>query len=188
MRLFNSGYQTRSTSLLSFVALGLMAIAALPGKAWSQGGTPPMARRAVVADSLIEACYVPTTGVVYLIKEPGLKAYCAAQHHIYFSWRSSGEAGPSGLAGATGITGATGATGITGATGGHRNRWRNWSRWRDRTAGSDRSCWCNWRRGCEWSNRSDRTAGSDRSRWCNWLRGREWSRWCNWRRRNGKWR
>src|SRR5450759_4977408 len=83
MRLFNSGIKALATSRLSFVvALGLMAIAALPGKASSQGGAPPVSRRAVT-DSLIEACFVPTTGAVYLIKEPGLKAYCAAQRHIY---------------------------------------------------------------------------------------------------------
>jgi hypothetical protein len=71
---------TRATSSLPFVGLGLIAVAAMPGSALSQGGPPPAAPSAAVSaapDSLIEACYVATTGAVYLINEPGLKTYCA---------------------------------------------------------------------------------------------------------------
>ena len=32
------------------------------------------------------ACYVSSTGTVYLIKEPGLRTDCANQNHIPFSW------------------------------------------------------------------------------------------------------
>src|SRR5688572_30200587 len=126
MRLFNSGVQTRAASFLSFVAFAIMAVAALPGRAWSQGGTPPQSAESVtqsaLADSLIEACYVVTTGVVYLVKEPGLKAYCATQRHIFFSWSTSGGGvpgpiGPQGPPGAPGATGAAGANGADGATG-----------------------------------------------------------------------
>src|SRR4030088_1443046 len=119
MRLFNSVILTRATSSLSFVGFGVIALSALPGEAWSQGGTPPTvqsAAQSVAADSLIEACYVASTGVVYLIKAPGLKAYCATQRHVYLSWRISG-AGVPGPIGAVGPAGAVGAPGAVGAAG-----------------------------------------------------------------------
>src|SRR5256885_1451438 len=37
------------------------------------------------------ACYVPTTGTVYLIKQPGLRTECAAGH-VQFSWSTVGDA------------------------------------------------------------------------------------------------
>jgi hypothetical protein len=33
------------------------------------------------------ACYVPRSGVVYRIKEPGLHDACRARKHVEFSWR-----------------------------------------------------------------------------------------------------
>ncbi len=32
------------------------------------------------------ACYVPSSGVVYLIKEDGLKNACTGKKHVEFSW------------------------------------------------------------------------------------------------------
>src|SRR6266576_3878440 len=97
MRLFYPVLQTRATLLVSLVAFGLTASAAIPRPIWSQGATTPPAQGAaqsVVVDSVIEACYVGTTGAVYLIKEQGLKTYCATQRHVPLSWRTSG--GPIG--------------------------------------------------------------------------------------------
>src|SRR6266516_8160462 len=126
MRPFNADMRTRAPWFVSLAACGMIAVAALPGKAWSQGGTtPPQSAESVtqsaMADSIIEACYVTTTGVVYLLKEPGLKAQCATQRHVPFSWRTSGGApgpiGPQGPAGATGPVGPAGSVGPAGAAG-----------------------------------------------------------------------
>ncbi|HMG12157.1 MAG TPA: hypothetical protein VK571_03205, partial [Gemmatimonadaceae bacterium] len=96
MRLFNSVLHARATSSLLLAASGFVVMAALPGKILSQGvtlppaqavaqsaadgWTPPPPARAVAQsaapDTLIEACYVASTGVVYLIKAPGLRAFC----------------------------------------------------------------------------------------------------------------
>src|SRR5947207_2256752 len=124
MRLFYSMLQTRAASFVSFVAVGLIASAAMPRTAWSQGATTPPAEntaqaQTVLADSIIEACYVVSTGVVYLIKEPGLKTYCATQRHVHLSWRTSGAGipGPIGPIGPAGLIGPAGATGVAGANG-----------------------------------------------------------------------
>src|SRR4051794_37041677 len=136
MRLFSSVLPTPATSFVWLVSFGLIASAAMPSTIWSQGATTPAAQSAaqsVVADSVIEACYVGTTGAVYLIKEQGLKTYCATQRHVALSWRTSGGpmgpigpagpmgpagvAGPAGAAGPAGPSGAAGANGADGATG-----------------------------------------------------------------------
>ncbi|HMI49720.1 MAG TPA: hypothetical protein VK481_13685, partial [Gemmatimonadaceae bacterium] len=101
---------TRATSSLSLLVFGAIALAALPVKTWSQGGPPPPAQSVSAAtDSLVEVCYVASSGVVYLIKAPGLRAFCATQRHVYLSWRISG--GPVGPAGAVGAVGAAGPIG-----------------------------------------------------------------------------
>jgi hypothetical protein len=38
------------------------------------------------AQSVIHACYVPLTGTVYRIKEPGLRTACSSSTHVEFSW------------------------------------------------------------------------------------------------------
>src|SRR6266550_6257240 len=68
------------------------------------------------------ACYVPATGTVYLIKQPGLRSECVSGH-VQFSWSASGDAtavtpsavitDPDGWA-ATGTFGS-GAIPVTGA-------------------------------------------------------------------------
>jgi len=130
MRLVDSVSWARAASFVSFVAVVLIGSTATPRTTWSQGVTKPPAEsvvQSVLADSVVEACYVTTTGVVYLIKEPKLKAYCATQRHVYLSWRTSGgppgpigpigPAGPIGLAGASGPAGANGANGAIGPQG-----------------------------------------------------------------------
>jgi len=86
-RLFNEDARTRARWFVSLVACAMIAAAALPVAALSQGpSTPPRsaktAAQSALADSVVEACYVATTGVVYLVKEPGLKAQCATQRHV----------------------------------------------------------------------------------------------------------
>jgi hypothetical protein len=113
----------RAVSLLSIAIAvqGLVAMAALPDTAWSQGettATPAGGVANTIANGLVEACYIPASGTVYLLKEPGLKAGCVSPRHVYFSWTTTGETGPTGPIGPTGATGATGATGPTGSLAG----------------------------------------------------------------------
>ena len=46
----------------------------------------PGGARAQSVPKTLFACYVSSTGTVYLIKEPGLRTDCANQNHIPFSW------------------------------------------------------------------------------------------------------
>lgn len=72
---------------------------------------------------IIHACYIPASGTVYRIEEPGLKEDCNSHHHIAFEWNSQGiqgvqgPVGPAGPTGATGPIGPQGPIGLTGATG-----------------------------------------------------------------------
>jgi hypothetical protein len=89
---FSTSLQFHTTSFVSLVAAGLIAMAAMPGRAWAQATTPATPTTAnTIASGLIEACYIPTTGAVYLIKEPSLKALCTSQKHIPFSWSQAGR-------------------------------------------------------------------------------------------------
>ena len=72
---------------------------------------------AVQAQELF-ACYVPSSGVVYRIKEPGLKDGCTGKKHVEFSWNAQGPAGPEGPPGAAGADGAQGPQGPQGPAGG----------------------------------------------------------------------
>src|SRR5947208_4544854 len=65
------------------------------------------------------ACYVPTTGTVYLIKQPGLRPACASGH-VEFNWIAGGggaEAAPAQVTPAVVVTDANGwaATGTFGS-------------------------------------------------------------------------
>jgi hypothetical protein len=46
----------------------------------------PDSARAQTTPKTFFACYVSSTGTIYLIKEPGLRTDCANQNHIPFSW------------------------------------------------------------------------------------------------------
>jgi hypothetical protein len=46
----------------------------------------PDSMRAQSMPKTFSACYVSSTGTVYLIKEPGLRTDCANQNHMPFSW------------------------------------------------------------------------------------------------------
>lgn len=60
------------------------------------------------------ACYVPASGTVYMIKEPGTPTACHSGAHVQFTWSTSGQTGPQGPQGATGPAGPTGPTGASG--------------------------------------------------------------------------
>ena len=86
----------------------LLALSAFAPEAKAQTGTT------------IYACYIPATGTVYRIKEPGLRDNCTSPQHVQFSFNQqgpTGPAGPQGPAGPTGPQGPAGPAGATGATG-----------------------------------------------------------------------
>jgi hypothetical protein len=48
---------------------------------------------AAQADSVIHACYVPTTGSIYRIKTADTPSACTKTGHVAFDWRRNGYAG-----------------------------------------------------------------------------------------------
>jgi hypothetical protein len=66
-------------------------------------------------------CFSPSTGKVYLIKQPGLPAQCdkagTAKGDVEFTWNIKGATGPQGEKGATGAQGDRGPQGVNGAQG-----------------------------------------------------------------------
>ena len=56
------------------------------------------------AQTTYDACYVPSVGAIYLIKQAGLPAACLAQGHVAFSWTSGGAGGASDHGALTGLT------------------------------------------------------------------------------------
>jgi len=57
---------------------------------------------------VLYACYQPSAGVVYRIREPGLPTECRSPVHIMFSWNESGPPGSPGSPGAAGERGPAG--------------------------------------------------------------------------------
>src|SRR6266849_613062 len=74
---------TKVLPLAGLLAMGLL----VPTTGNTQTQTPTVKQ--------FFACYVPTTGTVYLIKQPGLRPECATGH-VQFSWIDGG-----GVAGVT---------------------------------------------------------------------------------------
>jgi hypothetical protein len=69
---------------------------------------------------LLYACYVPTSGTVYRIKEPNLKQTCLSTQHVEFFWNQQGPVGPQGpqgIQGNQGVAGPQGTAGTAGAAG-----------------------------------------------------------------------
>src|SRR5215213_1993809 len=62
------------------------------------------------------ACYIPTSGTVYRIKETNLKQACASSAHVPFSWTDGGTPGPQGPEGPKGDKGDQGEPGAPGFT------------------------------------------------------------------------
>src|SRR5947199_8369432 len=73
---------TRILPLAGLLATGLFVSAA--------GNLQAQATPEITAKQLF-ACYVPATGTVYLIKQPGLRSECASGH-VQFSWSAAGDA------------------------------------------------------------------------------------------------
>ena len=74
--------------------------------------------------TVLFACYVPSSGVVYRVNpptlpddSPDLKNGCIGIKHILFSWNEVGPAGADGADGADGLPGLPGLPGADGATG-----------------------------------------------------------------------
>ena len=108
-------------------ALSLFATAAIPALLASSAE----AQSTVPESKVLHACYVPATGTVYRIKEPGLSEACTgpgtgAKQHIPFSWNEqgikgdkgdpgdTGPQGPQGEQGPQGLQGAQGPAGVSG--------------------------------------------------------------------------
>lgn len=104
--------------LVAAVLLPAAAVAQAPdtsstGSAHAPSGSPDGA----AAGTLLTACYVPSTGTVYRIREANLPQSCLAAGHVEFSWNAQGTPGPAGPQGPTGAPGPQGPPGADGAPG-----------------------------------------------------------------------
>lgn len=97
-------FTRRFVDRVSVLLAAALALTAGSGASLRAAETPSAAPRVVQGDTL-KACFVPTTGVVYLIGRTGLPAACAAATHVEFSWSTQGEAGPPGPVGPEGPPG-----------------------------------------------------------------------------------
>ena len=61
------------------------------GRLVSAAGNVQAQSTAQITTKQLSACYVPATGTVYLIKQPGLRSECASGH-VQFSWSAAGDA------------------------------------------------------------------------------------------------
>ncbi len=68
------------------------------------------------APRVITACYIPSSGTVYRIKEPNTPTACQ-NRHVEFSWNEQGVQGIQGPAGPTGPQGPQGEVGPAGPAG-----------------------------------------------------------------------
>ncbi|HRQ78576.1 MAG TPA: hypothetical protein PLY94_08240, partial [Gemmatimonadaceae bacterium] len=62
----------------------------------------------VASNDTLKACFVPTTGVVYLVGQPGLPTACVSPVHVALSWNARGPQGPQGEIGPQGPAGPAG--------------------------------------------------------------------------------
>jgi hypothetical protein len=101
---------------VALAAFGLVAGSAAPLGA--QVGSQTDTQSGDIA-RVIQACYVPRAGLVYIIKEPELLLSCLAVpvQHPEISWNRQGPKGETGPAGAAGPPGADGAAGDKGPPG-----------------------------------------------------------------------
>lgn len=88
------------------------AAAQQPTTTGSEGG-----ETSDVEDGVLYACYVPASGTVYRIKEPGTPDACRSPRHVEFNWNEAGPQGPSGPPGPTGDQGDDGLPGAKGDPG-----------------------------------------------------------------------
>ena len=85
---------------VAFVALGFVAL--VPGNRRAQTEEP----------NVLHACYIPHVGLVYRIKEPGLRSECQ-RRHVEFSWNEKGPKGDQGDPGPPGPPGPSNGGGLT---------------------------------------------------------------------------
>lgn len=69
------------------------------------------------ADGAVRACFVPSSGTLYIIGEAGAPSSCRSTAHLAVTWTLVGPPGIAGPVGAVGDSGATGDAGPTGAPG-----------------------------------------------------------------------
>jgi hypothetical protein len=96
---------SRLTTISRAAVLGAIAAAA-PAALHAQTTTP--------TPKVYYACYIPTSGTVYRIKEMNLKQACASTAHVSFSWTDGGTPGPEGPKGGKGDKGDQGEPGAPG--------------------------------------------------------------------------
>jgi hypothetical protein len=70
--------------------------------AFGQGTTAPQT---------IQACFVESSGTVYIVGQPLTPKTCTKQNHHLLTWSSAGQAGPQGPAGPAGPQGPAGPSG-----------------------------------------------------------------------------
>lgn len=75
------------------------------------------ALQAQEASTTYYACYIPRSGTVYMIKQPGLPTGCVDPAHVPFSWSAEGRPGTGGAPGDAGPVGPKGVQGAPGAQG-----------------------------------------------------------------------
>src|SRR5215207_10420242 len=93
-------------TLISRAAVLGAILAAAPAALEAQTTTP--------TPKVYYACYIPTSGTVYRIKETNLKQSCASTAHVPFSWTDGGTPGPQGPKGDKGDQGEQGEPGTPG--------------------------------------------------------------------------
>jgi hypothetical protein len=98
-----------ASTLAAAAGAALLALAPAPAVAQQQ--------QSQSSASVLYACYVPGSGTVYRIKQPGLRTSCSAPNHIEFSWNEDGLAGPAGPQGPAGPAGPQGPAGAAGPAG-----------------------------------------------------------------------
>jgi hypothetical protein len=94
----------RLAVLAGIVALGIAA------------GTVAFAAQRDAPTAVINACYHPSNGTIYVIGQETGRSTCQP-NDLAIQWNVAGQTGPQGPKGDTGATGATGATGPAGPTG-----------------------------------------------------------------------
>lgn len=76
----------------------------------------PLRLSAQTASPLL-ACFVPKSGTMYVVGQPGAPEKCRSVDHVLLQWNAVGPAGPQGAVGPAGPAGAPGAGGATTLTG-----------------------------------------------------------------------
>ena len=94
-------------TLISRAAVLGAILAAAPAALRAQTTTP-------TTPKVFYACFIPTSGTVYRIKETNLKQSCASTAHVPFSWTDGGTPGPQGPKGDKGDQGEQGEPGSPG--------------------------------------------------------------------------